>query len=66
MQPSTKSTTHRTKPAPVRELTPAETDQVSGGVVPLAVLAAAAALALLESCSDSDDSDDSGGEQSED
>ena len=66
MQSSTTPTAGRANPAPFRELTTAETDHVSGGVIPIVALAAAAALALMESCSDSDDSDDSGGEQSED
>ena len=65
MQSSTTPTTRPGNPAPFRELSPAETDHVSGGLVPVLLLAAAVTVALMESCSDGNDSDD-GGEQSED
>ena len=44
---------------PIRELSPAETDHVSGGIVPLLVVAVVvAATVVQESCSGSDDSDE--------
>ena len=52
------------QPAPrFRELTPAETDHVSGGIVPIIVAAAVIAVAVLEL---SDDDSSEGGEQDED
>ena len=49
--------------AAIRELTPAETDHVSGGIVPVAVVALLIAVAAVqESCSDSDDSGEESGD----
>ena len=49
--------------APIRELTSAETDHVSGGIVPIVVAAVVVAAAVVqESCSGDDDSN----EQSDD
>ena len=49
--------------AAIRELTPAETDHVSGGIVPVAVVALLIAVAAVqESCSDSEDSGEESGD----
>ena len=54
--------------AQLRELTTAEVDEVSGGVLPLAVIAVAVLVAAAmqrsgeDSSSDSEESDDGGGD----
>lgn len=66
MQASTPATRGRpgSADASFRELTPAETDLVSGGVVPIVVIAVAAAAAAVQgSCSGGDESS---AEQSDD
>ena len=64
MQTITTPVTGPGESAPFRELTTAETDHVSGGIVPAVVLAAIIVTAVLQECSGGDDSD--GGEQNED
>lgn len=59
MQALTPANTERLSSAgaSVRELTPAETDLVSGGIVPIVVFAVAAAAAAMQgSCSGGDES----------
>ena len=64
MQTSTTHSTDRGSAASFRELTPAETDHVSGGIAPVLIVAVIIATAVLqESCSGDDDS---GGAQDED